>query len=282
MCAPSVIADVREELSRRGFLGVVTAGVFGAPTMATAQQPPAKSRVEGRVRLPKGFRDVIDLTHQFSPSLPVYPGYTPVQIRLRFSIARDGFAANEVTFDEHTGTHVDAPAHFVNGAPSADRLSVDRLIGPLVVISITERAAKDADTLVSVDDLLRWEKQHGRIPAGALVAMRSGWDARVGDADRFLNRDAQGTLHAPGFGEQAARFLVTERDISGVGVDTLSLDSGAAQKFAAHLAILGAGKYGIEMLASLSRVPPSGATIVVGAPTHAGATGGPARVLALV
>lgn len=273
MCAPFVIDDVREQLSRRGFLSAVTAAAVAASTRAEAQAP---------IRLSKGFRSIVDLTHPFSASLPVYPGYEPVQIRPRFSIARDGFAASEVTFDEHTGTHVDAPSHFVNGAPSSDRLPVDRLVAPLVVISIAERAAKDADSVVTVDDLLRWEKQHGRIPAGAFVAMRSGWDARVTNVDRFLNRDAKGALHAPGFGEQAARFLVTERDIAGVGVDTLSLDAGAVQKFVAHFAILGAGKYGVEMLANLGSVPPGGATIIVGAPKHEGATGGPARALALV
>jgi kynurenine formamidase len=120
------------------------------------------------------------------------------------------------------------------------------------------------------------------MPAGAFVAMDAGWDARAETADRFLNRDAKGTMHAPGFGEPAARFLVGERDICGVGVDTLSLDAGAAEKFVAHLAILGAGKYGVELLANLGRVPPSGATVIVGAPKHAGASGGPARVLALV
>jgi kynurenine formamidase len=160
MCAPLVIKDVHEELSRRGFLGIVTAGVVAASRPAAAQ---------ARVRFPKGFREIVDLTHAFSPSLPVYPGYKPVQIRPRFSIEHDGFAANEVTFDEHTGTHVDAPSHFVT-------------------------------------------------------------DARVADVDRFLNRDPKGTLHAPGFSEQAARFLVTERDISGVAVDTLSLDAGAAPR----------------------------------------------------
>jgi kynurenine formamidase len=214
--------------------------------------------------------------------LPVYPGYKPLQIRERFSVPRDGFAANEVTFDEHTGTHVDAPSHFVAGAMTADRLPVDRLIAPLVVISLAERAARDPDTLVSVDDLLQWEKRYSRIPGGAFVAMHSGWDARVANTDRFLNRDAKGTMHAPGFSEPAARFLVGERDISGVGVDTLSLDAGAAQTFVAHVAILGAGKYGVELLANLARVPPSGATVIVGAPKHDGATGGPARVLALI
>jgi kynurenine formamidase len=274
MCAPFVAENVRLELSRRGFMGVVAGGAVAAVTPAAAQQKP--------VRLPKGFRDVVDLTQPFSPSLPVYPGYKPLQIRERFSVARDGFAANEVTFDEHTGTHVDAPVHLVAGAVSADRLPVDRLIAPLVVISLADRAAKEPDTLVSVDDLLQWEKRHGRIPAGALVVMHSGWDARVANTEMFLNRDAKGTMHAPGFSEPAAQFLVGERDISAVGVDTLSLDAGAAQKFVAHVAILGAGKYGIELLANLARVPPSGATVVVGAPKHVGATGGPARVLALV
>jgi kynurenine formamidase len=275
MCAPCVVDAVRRDLSRRAFIGTaLAAGAAGGVASLEAQQKP--------VRLPKGFRDVVDLTHPFSPSLPVYPGYNPVRVRPRFSLARDGFSANEVTFDEHTGTHVDAPSHFVAGATSADRLPADRLIAPLVVISIAPRAAGDADTLVAVDDLLQWEKRYGRIPAGAFVAMHSGWDARIGSADRFLNRDAKGTLHAPGFGEPAARFLLTERDICGVGVDTLSLDAGAAQTFVAHLAILGAGRYGVEMMANLANIPASGATVIVGAPRHEGATGGPARVLALI
>jgi kynurenine formamidase len=256
MCAPFIVESVREEMSRRGFIGAVAACAVTASMPVDAQQK--------AVRLPKGFRDVVDLTHPFSSSLPVYPGYKPPQIRERFSVARDGFAANEVTFDEHTGTHIDAPSHFVTGAVSADR------------------AAKDPDTLVVIDDLLQWEKRHGRIPDGALVTLHSGWDARAATIDRFLNRDAKGTMHAPGFSEQAARFLVGERDICGVGVDTLSLDAGAAQKFVAHIAILGAGKYGVELMANLGRVPPAGATVIVGAPKHVGATGGPARVLALV
>jgi kynurenine formamidase len=274
MCTPVVIETVRRELSRRGFVGAIAACAVTASTPTAAQQKP--------VRLPKGFRDVVDLSHTFSPSLPGYPGYRPIQIRPRSTIAQNGFANNELTFDEHTGTHLDAPSHFVAGAVSADRLPVDRLIAPLVVIAIADRAAKDADTLVSVGDLLQWEKRYGRVPAGALVVMHAGWDARTENMERFLNRDAKGTMHAPGFSEQAARFLVGERDICGVGVDTLSLDAAAAQKFVAHLAILGAGKYGVEMMANLGRVPPSGATVIVGAPKHVGATGGPARVLALV
>ncbi len=204
-----------------------------------------------------------------------------MQIRERFTIAKDGFFAQEITFDEHTGTHLDAPVHFVDGAVTADRLPVDQLIAPLVVVSIAARAARNADATLTVDDLRGWEKRNGRIPAGAFVAMHSGWDARVNMPARFLNRDAKGMMHAPGVSEAAARFLVQERDIVGVGTDTLSLDVARVQKFVAHLVLLGAGKYGIELMANLATLPPSGATIIVGAPKHEGATGGPLRVLAV-
>jgi kynurenine formamidase len=273
MCSPAVIEAVGRDLSRRGFMGAMLAGAI-----AGARPVP----VRAQVRLSGGFRNIVDLTHTFSPRLPVFPAYKPIQIRPRFAIARDGFAANEVTFDEHTGTHLDAPVHFVAGGVSGDRIPPDRLIAPLAVISIADRAAKNPDTLVTIEDVLAWEKRHGRLPAGAFVAIDGGWDARATDSDRFLNRDATGTMHTPGIGERAARFLADERDISGAGVDTLSLDAGEASKFVAHLAILGAGKYGLELLANLGRVPPSGATIVVGAMKHEGATGGPARVFALV
>ena len=115
MCAPSVVHAVREEISRRGFLttlgGAVAAAAASAPAVSLAQQKP--------VRLPKGFRDVHDLTHTFTPKTPVFPAFKPIQIRPKFSIPKDGFFANEITFDEHTGTHMDAPAHFVAGGPRA-------------------------------------------------------------------------------------------------------------------------------------------------------------------
>jgi kynurenine formamidase len=276
MCAPTIVEAVHRDLSRRSFLGALGGAVAAtvvAPELAVAQQ---KS-----VRLEKGFRDVFDLTHVFSAKLPVFPAFKPVQIRPKFSIGKDGFFANEVTFDEHTGTHMDAPAHFVANGPGADRLPADRFFAPLAVISIESRAAKDADAMVTVDDVLAWEKLHGRLPPGAFVAMYSGWDARIGDAARFLNKDAKGTMHAPGFSEEVARFLVQQRDIVGAGVDTLSLDKAEAPKFVAHLALLGAGKYGVELIANLGRVPAVGATIIVGAPKHEGASGGPARVFAV-
>jgi kynurenine formamidase len=255
MCAPSIIETVRQELSRRRFLAAL-----GGAVAATAVPSEPAGAQQKPIRLEKGFRDTYDLTHTFSSKTPVFPAFKPVQIKPKFSIAKDGFFANEITFDEHTGTHLDAPVHFVANGSTADRLSADRFFAPLAVVSIEPRAAKNPDATVTVDDLLAWEKRHGRLPRGAFVAMHSGWDARI---------------------EEAARFLAQERDIVGAGVDTLSLDIAAASKFVAHLALLGAGKYGVELMANLGRVPPAGATIIVGAPKHEGASGGPARVFAV-
>jgi kynurenine formamidase len=278
MCAPTVIASVHAELSRRGFVSALAGATVGAlaSSDALAQQSQPKP-----VRLAQGFRDVVDLTHTFTPRLPVFPAFKPVKITPKFALGKDGFFANEVTFDEHTGTHMDAPVHFVDKGTTCDRIAPDTLIAPLAVIAIVAKAAKNADATLDVDDVMAWEKQHGRLPRGAFVAMHSGWDARVGTPDRFLNKDAKGTMHAPGFSEAAARFLATERDIVGAGVDTLSLDIGAAEKFVAHLALLGAGKYGVELMANLGTLPATGATIIVGAPKHEGASGGPVRVLAV-
>ncbi|MEA2598645.1 MAG: hypothetical protein QOF01_5114 [Thermomicrobiales bacterium] len=176
---------------------------------------------------------------------------------------------------------MDAPAHFAEDGASAERLPVARLVAALAVVDISGRAASDPDAQLMPDDILAWERQHGPLPAGALVAMHSGWDARVGDAAAFINQDASGAPHFPGFHSDAAAMLVDERDIVGIGVDTVSLDFGASTDFATHNTVLPAGRYGLENLAALGKVPPSGATIIVGGPRHLGASGGPTRAFAL-
>jgi kynurenine formamidase len=296
MCAPSVIASVHAEWSRRHFFGALVVGAAGAAVAAcdSASPPPppgaaaapagttgTNSQGGPMVQLPNGFREVFDLTHLLSPATPVYPAFKPMRYQPLFSIEKDGFTCGELTFNEHTGTHMDAPIHFVAGGVTVDRLPAERLFAPLAVISIKDRVDRNPDTGVTVDDILGWEKQHGRLPSRAFVAMHSGWDARIGDARAFLNIDPSGTAHTPGFTGEAAEFLVFERDIVGVGVDTVSLDMGTSTTPTAHLAILGAGKYGIEVAANLASVPPVGAMVIVGAPKHKDGTGGPVRLLAV-
>jgi kynurenine formamidase len=176
---------------------------------------------------------------------------------------------------------MDAPAHIVEGAAYANELAVEQFFAPLAVVDISGRAATDPDTQVMPDDLLAWETEHGSLPAGAFVAMNSGWEARIGDPASFINAGEDGVLHLPGFHPDAAAFLVEERNITGIGVDTLSLDFGAATQFVTHVTVLQTGKYGLEGLAALASVPPAGALIVVGGPKVVVGSGGPSRVMAL-
>ncbi len=276
MCAPAVIDTVRGEMSRRHALGLLGGTAVAASLGRTAQAQ------QQSVMLSGGFTQIFDLTHTMSPETPVFPILEPMQIVQRFTIGNPyPFNINDLTLSEHTGTHMDAPVHFMNGGETIDQIAPSRFFAPLAVISIESRAARDHDAELTVDDIRGWERQHGRLPDGAFVAMRSGWDRRVGDSQQFLNADAQGALHWPGFSADAAQFLTEQRDIVGAGVDTLSLDVGTSADFVAHQTLLPAGKYGLELMANLASVPPAGATLIVGAMKHLGGTGGPVRALAV-
>jgi kynurenine formamidase len=280
------MAAVEQAVSRRGFVGrlgavgaAVALGVAGTKSSLAARQE-AGTPVAGAVSV-GGFSRIQDLTHVTTPDFPMYPGAPQPQITLLRSIQGNGFYKNLLIFDEHTGTHMDAPAHFVEGATSADQLPVERLVAPLAVVDISARAASDPDAQVTPDDILAWEQQYGPLPAGAFVAMNSGWEAHVADAAASLNLDEAGLPHFPGFHPDTAAMLVNERDIVGIGVDTVSLDFGASTDFSTHVTVLSAGGYGLENLAALGSVPPSGATIIVGGPRHLGASGGPTRAFAV-
>jgi kynurenine formamidase len=230
-----------------------------------------------------GRARVTDLSYPLTPDFPLFPAYDPVQVADRFSCASDGFFVRSWAFDEHSGTHVDAPAHFSKGAATVDRIAPEELILPLAVLDVRERVAGNHDATVLPDDVLVWEKRHGPLPERCAVFALTGWGARVGDPAAYLNADTSGTMHAPGFDPQLTDFLKDERPgVRAIGLDTASLDIGASADFPAHVSWLPSGRYGIENLANLDRVPPSGAVVIVGAPALAGGSGGPTRVLALV
>lgn len=275
MCAPHVIDSVNQEISRRRALGLLAApAVVGASTRTAQAQAPEMVRESG-------IREVHDLTHALTPNTPVFPGVSPIEVTPRLTIEKNGIFGNQVTFTEHSGTHLDAPAHFAAGGHTTDQMPARQFFAPLAIISIADRAARDPDTGVTVEDIRTWETSHGPLPRGAFVAMDSGWDRRAGDGRAFANADENRVMHFPGFTVDAAEFLTTERDIVGVGVDTLSLDLGMVTGYPAHLVFLPAGKYGLELIANLGDLPPAGATIIVGAPKHGGGSGGPARVFAV-
>lgn len=272
MCVPNCQEVVVQRLSRRG--------LFKGAGMAAAAAAFSAAPVAGAFAAPVSFSKVVDLTHVLDPSFPTFFGKPQLEIRPLFSFDKDGFNLNEWVVNEHTGTHLDTPFHFSKDGPSADRIAIETLVVPLAVIDISAKAAADPDYQLTAADLAVYEAANGPLPPGAAVGLHSGWDRFVA-TDRFRNADAAGTLHFPGFHPDVAAVLA-QKGVSGVVVDTLSLDHGASKDFGFHYKWLGSGHWGVEAASNLGALPAKGATLVVGGPKIKGASGGPSRVLALV
>ena len=226
------------------------------------------------------FQRVIDLTHTLTPDFPT-PWRDPLALEQISKLGKDKWNIFRWHLNEHIGTHLDAPLHCTE-LDSADRIPIENLVGPLVVVDIRNRASKDPDAQLTPDDLKKWESKYGSIPEGAVVAMFSGWDAHVSNARRFLGIDEKGEYHLPGFDLESVQWLQTHRQVKGIATDTLNLDAARAADFPVHHYWLGLNKWGLENVANLGQVPPTGAVIVVGSPKIAGCTGGPSRVMALL
>lgn len=274
MCNAHVARTVRERIkkegspsvSRRNFLrigSILTAGAALAPQVVRAAMPE---------------RSLVDLTHAFTTDFPVFPGGPQAERETLVSVEENGYYIQRWHFAEHTGTHMDFPGHFIADGLRTDTYPVEMLMGPAAVIDISARAADDADTMVTVDDLKSWEMENGDIPEGAFVMMYSGWEHHIG-TPAFLGDDSG--LHFPGFSGEASQWLVDERSIHGIGVDTLSIDHGPSASFDTHFIILGAGLLGIENVANLSAIMDTQATVICGIPRYEEGSGGPARILAI-
>ena len=226
--------------------------------------------------------DVIDLTHALSPSMPAWGGDNPFR-HDTIAAHADGSPSMAAYFTpEHHGTHLDAPVHGAQGARSVDQLTAGDLFGPAVVIDVSEESGADPDYELSRQDVLDWEARHGPVPDGAVVVMKTGWASRWSNPETYFNRDAEGVMHFPGFSTEAARFLVEEREIRGIGIDDPSVDPGAAHGFPVHGIVNPAGKYQLENLADLSRLPATGAYLLVAPIKIEGGSGGQVRVWAVV
>jgi kynurenine formamidase len=273
MCVPGCQDTVRHALSRRGFFQGAAAAGFSATTL----MPEAAGAQTAR-----RFTSAVDLTHTMSPDFPTFLGGPGIEMEKRFDFNRDGFNLYWWRILEHAGTHLDAPLHFSQSGSGAEKLSADSLVVPLAVIDVASKAAENPDYLLTREDLAAWENKHGRLPDNCCVAMNSGWAAHVGNAAKFSGKDASGVLHFPGFDPDAAVWLVQERKVLGLAVDTLSLDHGPSKDFKVHTAWLPSGRWGLESVANLEKLPASGATLVVGLAKVKDATGGPARLIALL
>lgn len=258
-------------ITRRSLLGAMAAAggtlAVGAPAIAGPAHAPHGKRLQ-------------DLTHVFRAGFPVYT-FDPPSRRTLVTIPENGFYSQEWTWGEHSGTHMDAPGHFSLGGRLSPDIPPEELLVPIVVVDISARVASNPDEVVTVEDLVAFEHRFGRIPRGALVCMYSGWESRVGDPEAFRNVGGDGLFHFPGFGLDAVEWLLENRDITGIGVDTLSLDNGPSQTFDVHVTLLGADRYGLENLANLNMIPPRRASAFVGLIPWEEGSGGPCRVVAI-
>jgi kynurenine formamidase len=245
--------------------------------------------------LASGRIKVIDLTQTLSadfPTIALPPEFgqcAPFRLEeiSRYDSRGPAWYWNNFSCGEHTGTHFDAPAHWVSGKDfpnnTADTIPAQNFIAPACVIDCSRDAAANADFILTVDVIKAWEAKHGRIPAGNWVLLRTDWSKKTGAAYANLQSDG---AHTPGPDPDAVRFLVEERDVCGFGVETIGTDAGQAHHFTppypAHFYMHGKGRYGLQCLANLDQLPPTGALIVSAPLKIKGGSGSPLRVLALV
>jgi kynurenine formamidase len=232
---------------------------------------------------------LVDLTHTFDEETLYWPNapYTFRLERLAFGETEGGYfySANAFCSPEHGGTHLDAPIHFGEGGETAALIPLRKLVAPAVVIDISSQAEADRDHRLTREEVLDFEKRHGRIEPGTIVLLRTGWYSRWPDAKRYLGDDTPGetsNLHFPSFGAEAARLLIEERKIALLGADVASIDYGPSREFPVHRIAAAAGVPGLENLANLEELPPRGALVFALPMKIANGSGGPARVIALV
>lgn len=228
-----------------------------------------------------GDMRVVDLTQPLDSRTVMWPGAPAPTADTILTVAHDGFYNRRISFMEHSGTHFDAPCHMVEGTKSVDQIPADSLVRPVAMIDISEACAGRPDATLTLDQVHDFESRHGRIPDGAAVFLRTGWEEFNTDAARYAG--APGPLRFPGFGPDAARFLVEERRAAGLGVDTLGIDPGVASDFVVHRTISHPrGLWHLEGLTNLAQLPPLGAWVVVGVLKLVDGSGSPARVIALL
>ena len=233
----------------------------------------------------------VDLTHAFAPGIPRWPGF-PDETRKtiywydkRPETMGSGFFAEVFTHVGQWGTHVDPPAHFIKGLRTVDQIDVKEMILALVVVDVHEDAAKNPDYILSIERVKKWEKDHGPIPGGAFVAMRTDWSKRWPDAAKMANKDVNGVAHYPGWSLPVLKYLYEERKITASGHETTDTDPGIAttkDDYSLETYILSTNHYQIELLTNLDQVPESGAIVVASFPKPKGGSGFPARVFAIL
>lgn len=235
-----------------------------------------------------GYR-MVDLTYAFDEETIYWPT-SPSNFELEelaHGPTEAGFfySANAFHAPEHGGTHMDAPIHFADARRTVDEIAVDRLVGPAAVIDVSEQAAADPDYRLTVEDVTAWEAEHGQIEMGTIVLLRTGWGERWPDRKSYLGDDTPGdasNLHFPSFGEEAVQMLIADRGVAMIGVDTASIDHGPSTDFPVHQVAAKANIPGLENIAHLDLLPPTGAWVLALPMKIGGGSGGPVRIVGFI
>ena len=238
--------------------------------------------------------EFVDLTHSFEPGIPHWPGFPDEQRTLLFwyddqppgpGTLGTGFFAQEFCHVGQWGTHVDPPAHFIRGLRTVDQIDVKEMVLPLVVIDVHEKVEQNPDYTITMDDVKQWEKNYGKIPQGAFVAMRTDWSKRWPDMAAMQNKDGIGVAHYPGWSMEVLKYLYEVRKITASGHEATDTDPGIATSqgdYSLETYVLSTNHYQIELLTSLDQVPEVGSLVVVAFPKPKDGSGFPARVFAIL
>lgn len=228
------------------------------------------------------FSRVVDLSHVITPGIPLWPGDPPVEFEAVADFETDGYHLRRFSIGEHSATHMNAPNSFHEGAAGIDAYTPESLVVPAVVIDIRQQAAANADYQLTKADILAWEERFGPITDGSLVILFTGWQEKWGDAAAFFNEDDAGSMHFPGFSGAATEFLLRDRKIAGVGIDTHGVDPGQDEEYATNTQVLAQQGIVLENLTNLQELPAIGTTLVIGLLRLEGGSGSPVSVLAFV
>lgn len=230
-------------------------------------------------------KEWIDLTHTFGPDSPHFAAFEDAEFKTLFT-HDDGFFAQRFTFPGQYGTHIDAPIHFVRNKRYLDQIKLKELVLPLVVIDKSKEAEENNDFILSVEDILAFEEEYGKIEAGTFVALRTDWSKRWPDKEKFENKDEEGNSHSPGWGIEALKYLFDERKIKAVGHETFDTDAAIDVRKNGSLIgeyyVLEQDTYQVELLTNLDKVPAKGAVIFNISPKPDKATGFPVRSFAIL
>ena len=228
------------------------------------------------------YRRVVDLSHPIHPSIPRWPGDPPVKFTTAATLESEGFRLGSFSMGEHSGTHMNAPISFHAQGVAIDAYPAESLVAPAVVLDVRDRAVANPDHCLGVSGVAEWEEKWGPVPAGSIVLLATGWDGKWEEPRAYLGYDDRGEMHFPGFGLAAARVLLEERGVTGLGIDTHGLDPGQGGTFAVNKLVLEQPRIALENLANLDQLPAVGSTLVIGILRLKDGAGSPVSVLAFV